>query len=170
MAIYFLRVHVYKSRLLGGILVKSQSFCLGWMKAGNVSSCKTRGNFQLSLQSVLRYCAKHFFFFKAHIKTNEERGTQYEPHPVFAAGSNFISSSQGAELPFLLLLPLTSSIHTFICPVSHPLVKQLSVHLLGTCESLQLHQSPHSALYWLTFSSPVASEDHSFASALCPSN
>ena len=140
-----------------------------WIKAG-FQSRKQEEGIPHQLIKCLEILRQAFFvFFKPDVKTNEERGTLYEPRPVSAAGSNFTSSSQGARLHFLLsFLSCFSShlIHTFICPISRPLVNPLSVHLLGTCKSFALIQSSNSHPW---FFSSVASADLCFASSLCPS-
>lgn len=63
-------------------------------------------------------------FLKPDIKTNGQRGTLDETHPVFAAGSNVTSSSQEVEL---LSSSSLSSTVTFTCPISH---QQSDVHPL----------------------------------------
>lgn len=95
-----------------------------------------KGNSQLSLKCLAILCQA---FLKPDIKRNEERGTLYEPHPVFAAGSDFTSSNQGAHLHFLSF-PAFPCVHSFVpyIPYTH---LRLSTHWLRTCKSLYCSKS-----------------------------
>lgn len=124
-----------------GILVWTAGKCVyvaysasaGW-KLETILIAKQEGEFPTQLIKWLIPCQ---LFLKTDIKTNEQRDTLYEQCPVSAARSNFTNSSPGAELQFLLIL----SFPTFTCPISHPLVHQLSLHLLGACKSLHFSKA-----------------------------
>lgn len=154
--ISFCRDCVYKSRLLRGILVQHAVTCVyvahstladeSWIM---FRVARQEGEFPNQLIKCLEMLRQAFF------KTNEEREIHQEPHPVSLAGSNFTSSKPGAELNFRPFFLLSSSIHTFICPISRPLVNQLAFHLLGTCTSQKSEFShcSHSRFFFYLLSS-----------------
>lgn len=138
------------------------------MKAGNISSCKTRrGNSQFKLIKCLEMQRQAGFFFFFSLK-QMKKGVHYMSHtqslllvltlqaPAWERSSTF----------FLSFFPLFSSVHTFVRPTSRPLVNQLSVRSLGTTRK-SLHFSKaqilipsHSGVF---FFSSVASADLCFS-------
>lgn len=150
-----LRDCIYKSRRLRGIFVQHSVKCVyvaqyttaGW-KQETFLVARQEGEFPTQLIKCLEML-RQAFFGKPDVKTNEERGVHYMSHTQSLLLVRTLQApSWGAEPHFPPLL-LIASVHTFICPTSHPLASQLSIKLWRTRESLHFSKAQLVVLLFL---------------------